>query len=273
MQHLLTAGVDPRPLAAARIITALVAVGFALEWGRTLSRASSGNYLALPVVEGWPTVAPSFVAALLGVSLAASIAMAIGLGGRLPAILVALVAGVVLFADEQTYSNHLVLLMMMALWLGLSDAHRAWRLSKIRASGMVPYWPAFLIKVLISSLYAWTAVSKINPQYLSGEVLGTYLHSWVPISGAMLSVAAVLSIVVEVFLSIALWMTRLRKLAFLVGVGLHLGIVVLLESPAPLVGFGALMMAGYIVFGYSTPNDSDRNHSRPKFANNKGLNA
>jgi hypothetical protein len=266
MQHILTAEVDARPLAAARIITALVAVGFTLEWGSTLSRASSGNYLALPVVEGWPTVSPSFVAVLLAVSLAASIAMAVGFGGRLPAILVALVAGIVLFADEQTYSNHLVLLLMMALWLGMSGAHCVWRIPRNKASGMVPYWPAFLIKVLVSSLYAWTAVSKVNPQYLSGEVIGTYLNSWVPITGAMLSVAAVLSIVAEVFLSIALWLTPLRKLAFLVGVGLHLGIVVLLESPAPLVGFGALMMAGYIVFGYSTPNDSDRSHSSPKFA-------
>lgn len=253
MRQILTAEVDPRPLAAARIITALVAAGFALEWGRTLLRASSGKYLALPLLEGWPTVNPPLVAALLAVSFAASIAMALGLGGRLPAILVALVAGVVLFADQQTYSNHLVLLLMMASWLGMSGAHRAWRLSRMQAFALVPYWPAFLIKVLVSSLYAWTAVSKINPQYLTGEVLGAYLNSWVPITGALLPIAAVLSIVAEIFLSFALWLARMRKFAFIVGAGLHLGIVVLLESPAPLVGFGALMMAGYIVFGYGKP--------------------
>lgn len=255
MRHVLTAEVDPRPLAAARIITAIVAAGFSLEWGRTLLRASSDKFLALPVIEGWPTVTPLFVGLLLAVALAASTTMALGFGGRVPALLVALVTGGVLLADQQTYSNHLVLLLMMALWLGMSGAHFAWRLPCKKTYGMVPYWPAFLIKVLVSTLYAWTAVSKVNPQYLSGEVLGTYLHSWVPVTGAGLSVAAVLSIAAEIFLSFALWLNRMRKLAFLVGAGLHLGIVVLLGSPAPLVGFGALMLAGYVVFAYGNPKD------------------
>jgi hypothetical protein len=179
--------------------------------------------------------------------------MALGIGGKCPAILVACVAAVVLLADQQTYSNHLVLLLLMATWLSMSRAHLAWRLPKGRAADWVPYWPAFLIKVLVTSLYAWTAVSKINQQYLTGEVLGTYLHTWVPIAGALLPIAAVSSILAEAFLAIALWLNRLRKIAFLVGAGLHVGIVVFLESPAPLIGFGALMLAGYVIFGYGKP--------------------
>ncbi|WP_411373886.1 HTTM domain-containing protein [Arthrobacter sp. MPF02] len=250
MLQILTAKVDPRPLAAARIITGLVAVGFTFEWGRTLLRASSGNFLTMPVVTGWPPVDPTFTYALVALSLTASLAMAVGFSGRIPAIIVACTTGTVLLSDQQTYSNHLVLLFLMTTWISLSGAHRVWRLPFTRRRDLVPYWPAFLIKVLISSLYAWTAVSKINPQYLSGEVIGTYLQPWVPISDHLLPVTAALSILAEAFLSVALWLARLRKLAFLVGAGLHLGIVICLESSAPLVGFGASMLSGYIIFGY-----------------------
>lgn len=254
MRGILTATVDPRPLAAARIIIGLVAAGFSFEWGRILLRVSSGNFLKLPVIDGWASVTSPVVAALFVISLVASLAMVLGLAGRLPAALIAAIAGVVLLVDEQTYSNHLVLLMMMAIWLSLSGAHEALSLSRSRKSARVPYWPAFLIKVQITSLYAWTSVAKVNEQYLSGEVISTYLHDWVPISSELLPSAAVLSILAEAFLAVALWIPQLRKSAYVVGAGLHFGIVVLLESPAPLVGFGALMLAGYVIFAYGEPD-------------------
>jgi Vitamin K-dependent gamma-carboxylase len=253
MRAVLTATMNPRPLAAARIIVGLVAVGFSFEWGRILLRASSGNFLALPVVSGWSSVHPPFVAGLFALSMGASLAMVMGLAGRLPAALVAVTAGVALLADEQTYSNHLVLLMMMATWLSLSSADQAFSLSRSPKSKQVPYWPAFLIKMQITTLYGWTAIAKINEQYLSGEVVGTYVHSWMPISAQLLPAAAVLSILAEAFLSVALWIPSLRKIGYLVGAGLHVGIVVFLDSPAPLVGFGALMLSGYVIFAYGKP--------------------
>lgn len=254
MRGVLTATMSPRPLATARIIVGLVAAGFSFEWVIILLRASSGSFLALPVVAGWPAVQPTFVAVLFAVSLGASLAMVLGLANTLPSVLVAGSAGAVLLADQQTYSNHLVLLMMMAAWLSLSRADQAFSVSRSPKSARVPYWPAFLVKVQITSLYAWTAVAKVNEQYLSGEVMGTYLHGWVPISSGLLPLAAVLSILAEAFLAVALWIPQLRKSAYVVGAGLHFGIVVLLESPAPLVGFGALMLAGYVIFAYGEPD-------------------
>lgn len=250
MRAILTQVIDPRPLAAARILVGLVSLGFTFEWIRVLVRASSGKYLAMPVIAGWPPPAPELVWALVGLSLGASTAMVLGLAGRLPAVTIALTTAAVLLADQQTYSNHMVLLMMLALFLGASGSANAWALPRRFRPAQVPYWPVFLIKVQITTLYAWTAVAKVNPQYLSGEVLGEYLHSWAPIPDNSLSAVAVLSVATEAFLSISLWIPKAQKVSFVVGAGLHIGIVVLLGSPAPLIGFGMLMLSGYVLFAW-----------------------
>lgn len=256
MRGVLTSTMDPRPLAVCRILVGLVAAGFSYEWIRVLARASSGKYLAMPVFDAWPPVTPTLATVLFAVSLGAAVAMVLGLAGRLPAILVAACAAVVLLVEQQTYSNHLVLLVMLALCLGLSGAAHAWSLSRAPRAANVPYWPALLIKAQITTLYAWTAVAKINPQYLSGEVIGTSVQPWVPIPEHLLPAAAILSIVTEAFLAVALWIPKTRRLAFVMGAGLHLGIVVLLDSPAPLVGFGMLMLTGYVLFAWGPPSVS-----------------
>lgn len=251
MLTLLTSSIDPRPLALCRILVGLAAAGFVFEWGGVLARAASGDYMVLPAIGGLPALSPAFVVVLFAVSLAAALAMVLGVAGRMPALLVATTTAVVLLAEQQAYSNHLVLLFALSLFLGMSGAAQAWSVSrKPRASG-VPYWPAFLIMAQTTTLYAWTAISKVNPDYLSGRVLGTYLQPWVPVPQEMLPVFAALSIVAEALLAVCLWIQKLRKPAFAMGAGLHLGIVVLLQNPAPLIGFAMLMAAGYVLFAWT----------------------
>lgn len=248
MRRILSDVMDPRPLALARMLVGLAAAGFSFEWISVLARAASGKYLAFPVLAGWPAPSPVFVLVLFAVSLVASAAMVLGLAGRIPALLVSGTTAAVLLVDQQTYSNHLVLLMMLSGFLGMSGAAEAWTVSRAEHPARVPYWPAFLIQAQITTVYAWTAIAKINPQYLSGEVLGTYLQPWAPIPSGLLPVAAVLSIIAEAFLAVGLWVARTRNLALVAGGALHLGIVVLLQDPAPLVGFAALMAGGYVLF-------------------------
>ncbi|MDP9997756.1 HTTM domain-containing protein [Pseudarthrobacter sulfonivorans] len=248
MRDILMRGINPRPLAVARILVGLVAFGFTFEWIRVLLRVSSGNYLTLPVVVGTPSPGRELVLTLFAISLGASAAMILGLAGRVPAITVALTTAAVLLLDQQTYSNHMVLLFMLALFLGMSDSTQALSLSRSRHKTEVTYWPAFLIKSQISVLYAWTAIAKINPQYLSGEVLGTFMQPWVPVPDGLLPAAAILSVVTEAILAVALWIPEVRIAAFVLGGGLHIGIVVALDSPAPLIGFGLLMLSGYVLF-------------------------
>ncbi|HEX9229008.1 MAG TPA: HTTM domain-containing protein, partial [Arthrobacter sp.] len=185
-------------------------------------------------------------------SVASSVAMILGVAGHVPALLVSACAATVLLSDQQLYSNHMLLLVTLSTLIGLSGAARAIRVFELKRTEQVPYWPSFLIKAQITTLYAWTAISKVNPQYLSGEVIGSNLRPWVPVGSDLLPSIAVLSIAAEAFLAVALWLPCSRWLGFLVGAGLHIGILVFLLNPAPLIPFALLMLGGYAQFTYAS---------------------
>lgn len=258
MRQLLTQTIDAKPLAVGRILLGVASLPLALEWFRPMMKVASRDYIALPVFDGAGSLPSLVVMVFFGLSLMASAGMILGVAGRLPALLLAAVTGLVLLSDQQVYSNHLLLLLMLSTFMGLSGAHRAltvFDMGKRRRRvhrEQVPYWPAFLIKAQITTLYFWTAVSKINPQYLSGEVVGANLRDWVPIPEGLLPAVSVLSIAAEFFLAVALWIPKTRLLGFLVGAGLHLGILAFLTSPAPLIPFAMLMATGYVLFAHDS---------------------
>ena len=61
-----------------------------------------------------------------------------------------------------------------------------------------------------------------------------------------------MSIGAEAFLAVALWMPKLRLIAFVVGGGLHVGILAMLHNPFPLIPFAMLMMCGYMLFAHAS---------------------
>ena len=252
MRQLLIRTIDARPLALARIAVGISSLPIALESLFPMLDVASGDYLVLPVFNGSPPLTSIGVWALFAVSVTASVAMILGIAGRLPAILVSACAATALLSDQQLYSNHLLLLVMLSALLGLSGAAKAIRSVELNRTAQVPYWPAFLIKAQITTLYAWTAIAKINPQYLSGEVVGSNLREWVPVGIDLLPAVSVLSIAAEAFLAVALWVPFTRALGFLVGSGLHIGILVCLVNPAPLIPFALLMLSGYVLFAHDS---------------------
>jgi len=244
---------DARPLGLGRILVGLASLPIALEWAIPLLKAASGDYLVLPVFDGWKTLPDTAVLILLAISLVSSLAMILGIAGRLPSLLVAVCGAVAILSDQQAYSNHLLLLVMLSFFIGVSGATNAISISAgINKTQEVPYWPAFLIKMQITTVYAWTAAAKVNDQYLAGDVLRMNLQPWVPVPDHLLPAIAMSSIAAEAFLAVALWIPKLRLLAFMVGGALHLGIVLTLIQPAPLIPFGLLMMTGYVLFAHDS---------------------
>lgn len=256
MRQLLTQTIDARPLAIGRIILGVASLALAIEWFRPMWKIASGGSMALPVFDGAVPLTSAVVAGLFGLSLAASGGMILGVAGRLPSLLLTLVTAAVLLADQQIYSNHMLLMLMLSIFMGLSGAHKALTVFDLKRRKhrleLVPYWPAFLIKAQITTLYFWTAVSKINPQYLSGEVIDANLRGWVPIPEGLLPAISIASIAAEFFLAFALWIPKTRLLGFLVGAGLHVGILAFLTSPAPLIPFAMLMATGYALFAHDS---------------------
>lgn len=248
MRQIVTAEIDARPLAAGRILVGLASFVVLIEWFGTLNRVANGS-IPVPVADVLPDPTPNGVYALAILGFLGSVGMILGLT-RWPTLIVSAVSLCALLLDQQAYSNHLVLLALLTLFLGMSGAHLVWSIPHPRAGARVPYWPAFLIQAQVSTLYFWTGVSKLNEQFLTGGVFEMNMHAWALPSSALLPVLAMASVVTEVSLSVLLWARRLFPVALVLGVGLHLGIVLTLEAPVPLVAFAGLMASGYVLFGY-----------------------
>lgn len=90
-----------------------------------------------------------------------------------------------------------------------------------------------LTRWLATSVYAFAALTKLNPTWLSGDDLTRLLTTRqqlafaVPVTQTeIFAIIPVAVIAVEAFLSIALWLPRLRNLAIVLGVTTHLAFVV-----------------------------------------------
>src|SRR6185369_9344845 len=84
-------------------------------------------------------------------------------------------------------------------------------------SESVLYWPILLLKLQLSIVYLFAALSKLNSQYLSGFMLAPNFRKSLMFPPRVLSAFAAASILVEVFLAFALWSMRLRKPAVING--------------------------------------------------------
>ncbi|BDZ65049.1 HTTM domain-containing protein [Agromyces mangrovi Wang et al. 2018] len=250
MQRLLTKEVDARPLAVSRIVVGLAAMGVSLEWAIPLLRLTTGEYLRTPVLWGAPSPSVAFVLFIYIMTLVGAMGMALGALGRAAPSMVGLACLLALLADQQVYSNHALLLLLLSILLALSDAHRTLSiLRRNRGPVQVAYWPAFLIRALLSSVYLWTAIAKVNGDYLAGDVFAHFGNDLMGLLAPVLPALAVTSIVTELFVGIALWVRPLFPLALLAGIGLHTGIIVTLHDPYPLVLFAMLMAPAYLLAG------------------------
>jgi predicted DCC family thiol-disulfide oxidoreductase YuxK len=248
--------VDPRPLALMRIGVGVATGMIGLETWRILIKVSAPEKLQVPAVDWLPELSHGLIWALLALWTISAAALTLGLRARVAAASLTVLAVIAMVLDEQAYSNHLAFMAVLCALLALGRPAAVWSLDAKRpgARAATPYWPVFLIKFQISTVYGFAALSKVNATYLSGEVLERSARS--PLSELaepMVIVASASAIVVELFLSVALWSERLQKIAFPLGLSLHLMIVATLENPLPLIPFGILALSPYVLFLRAEP--------------------
>lgn len=236
--------VDPRPLALARIGIGTAGLLIVLELRETLTRAAEGR-MVVPVAGHLPAVSTGLITPWTIAGILASVALVAGFGARAAAgALAALVAAALLW-DQQTYSSHVVLLMLLCAYLTLTDAGSAWSLDARRRGEHRPvaYWPQLLMHTQISVVYLFAALSKINGNYLSGEPLRLWMHFTPPLRVA--ASLALLSILTELFLAAGTWFRITRPAALAAGLGLHVTIVASLSPAVPLLAFALLCVSCY----------------------------
>jgi hypothetical protein len=170
---------------------------------------------------------------------------------RVTGVLTVLAMGYILACDQALTNNHGYLL---ALEVGLLTI-AAWT----RDGDTVARWPVVLVMCLLSIVYAFAAISKLNDDFLSGSVIHVVLGngSLLPVPAALtapesLRVMAVLVIATELGLGVGLWLRRTRLAAAAVGTAMHcLTILVFPYGVVNVISFvqiGGAMLAVYPLF-------------------------
>jgi predicted DCC family thiol-disulfide oxidoreductase YuxK len=246
-----------RPVAIARIGVAAAAVLELLHSGNTLLRLDDPGILSAPYVPWSPRVTDGLALVLIGLWLMSAAAMMLGWRTRLAGSVLTATVALVLLLDQQLYSNHLYLIVLACGLLTLADSGAALSLDAVGAGERreISGWPIWLLRVQVCVVYGYAAISKLNPDFLSGSVIASYFRRSgllaVPDSWRFLEpmlILAVLAICTEAFLSVALWSRRWLPAALVAALALHVGITGWLVPTYQLLVFSATMLPLLILF-------------------------
>ncbi|HEX5578997.1 MAG TPA: HTTM domain-containing protein [Candidatus Limnocylindria bacterium] len=246
-----------RPLALARIGAAGAILLELPNSAATLLGLTDPSVIHAPYLVFLPRVSEPMAWLLIGLWLVGGVLLAVGWHTRLGGVVLTAALTVTLLIDQQAYSNHLYLMLPVAALLTVADSGAAISLDARRRGGRdwVPGWAVWLLCAQICIVYAFAALAKLNPDFLSASVVASYLRREGPLAVPAawrffepMFVLSLLAICSEAFLAFALWMPGWRPAAMVVGLGLHLFIAGWLEPTIPLLIFSLLMLPLYLLF-------------------------
>lgn len=260
---MLSLHVDPRPVALARIGLGLAGLINTVELYVVLGGIAGGR-LARPFFHWVPPVTPDAALLLMAIGVTATVAIITGVGTSAGAAVYSVTTATALLWDQQTYSSHQVLLLLLTTYLVFARSDRAYSLA--RRTGPrpgVPWWPQLLMMTQLSALYFFAGVSKINHEFLSGGPLSGWVRFSLP--EWVVAPMAMATIVTEVLvLAIGLWVPRVRVLAVAAGVCLHLSIVIMLAgNTVALIAFALACVPVYLLF-LTRPRLTNADHGDPR---------
>jgi predicted DCC family thiol-disulfide oxidoreductase YuxK len=257
MSRLLDARINARQVAVARIgVGAAVLMGLPSS-AETLPRLANPALLRVPYVGWFPDPDPPVVVVLLVAWAVSAVLFMVGWRTRVAGAVLAATIASVLFIDQQMYNNYLYLMVLSVGLLTLADSGAAISVDARgrRTPAAIPAWPILLLCVQVSIVYGFAALAKLNIDYVAGSVVASYLRrdgplavpdAWRALEPMMM--LSVLGIFSEAFLAVALWSRRWRPAAFVLGLGLHIGITGWLVSTNSLFVFSILMFALFFLF-------------------------
>jgi uncharacterized membrane protein YphA (DoxX/SURF4 family) len=235
---MLESRVPARPVKVVRVCLGMAALITVLELYMLLTRIADGR-LAMPLFEGLPAPSDGVALVFMALSVSAAVFVVAGVATRPASLALASLLTMVLLWEQQAYSSHLLLVILLLCYLAFAHADRG--------AGTVPWWPQLLMMTQASVLYLFAGLSKWNPIFLSGEPMEKWFR-W-PMPDWVWGPMAVATVVTEVSLAVALWVPRVRWVAVFVGSCLHVSIVVFLASMTlQLVAFALATVPLYGLF-------------------------
>lgn len=225
--------------------------------------AEWGYQLILPSARG-----PGDVAIGLSV-FASTLLLFVGFWSRISALLCAVsLTSAIYFLGHvagRDFVHHHTHLMMLSTWLlALTPCGGSYSIDRLLAvqrarRGHLPVplehgalWGQRLLCVLVTTVYLWSAFEKRWPAFTSGarleQLFMTFYGSseypeWAHFHAAMV-ITSWLSIGIEIFVALGLWVPRLRPAAIATGIVFHLCLYLAL----PVSTFSVLMVLLYVVF-------------------------
>ena len=171
-----------------------------------------------PWPEPWMT-AHVVVLGLLGLGLMT------GTAYRVSAVLSFVGWAYVFLLDLSLYLNHLYLLLLLVLLMVFVPAHRAWSvdawLRPALRGDWAPGWALWIVRLQLSVAYVFGGIAKINPDWLRGEPLRTWLAPHTQ-SEAVVMLMSLGGLAFDLLIVPALLWRRTRWVALIVAVGFHL---------------------------------------------------
>ena len=252
MSDWLTATIPSRPLGLARIlIGAAAAIRAAIAWPVLMKLADEGT-LKAPYFDWYPEPVAPLVVVLVVVWFLSAVLFALGVRATWSGLVLFGCLVFTLALDQQAYANHLYLMTWLVLLLVLADAGAG--LGLRRPDRPAVRWPVFLLKCQVSIVYGFAALTKLNEEFLSGQVISGFVHGGLVDFPDLFRTEAVFvalsvgTVFVELFLAAFLWVRRFRPAAFAFGVLLHTPIVLLIPATGELLVFAVELLALYPLF-------------------------
>ncbi len=248
----LTEEIGARPLGLTRVMVGAAAAVRALVAIPILVRLSDPDIIDAPHFDWFPDPSIPLVVGLVVVWVAAAIGFMLGWKVPLTGTVLAAAIAFTLTLDQQLYANHLYLMFWLTALLTLASAGSG--LNVRRTDRPVVRWPVFLLMTQLSVVYGFSGLTKLNEDFLSGRVLAGVLRGGaIPFpeslrTPAVLTVVATTAVIVELFVAFFIWRPRFRPAAFVLGLGLHASITLLMAETWELAVFSVEMLSLYPLF-------------------------
>ena len=244
-----------RPLGVFRAAIGLAAVVHGFDLAALLARQEDGfAFGTLTLAHGiWPLFAALWFAG--------AGCLLVGYRSRWAAFFIAALTALLFLLGADVYSNHLYYLATLALLLSLTDCGAYASIDARGEPTVERVWglPVLLIQVQVSVVYLFSAIGKLNFDFLLGNVLFFRAQDAFVLPDpqgiayvALFMALAIGATALELFIAIGLWFAKLRPIAFASGLALHAGMILMLSNSPQRFGrlaiFALLTLASYLLF-------------------------
>ena len=231
-------------VAVARIGLGIAATLNSAEMFGLLSRIADGR-VARPVVGWMPEVTTFGAWTFVAFALSASVLLILGWHSSQAAALYFGLSVWCFLWDQQTYNSHQMLASLLIGYLAFAGPDAEWAVRPGRPAKRPD--ATVLMMTQLSACYLFASLSKMTVRFLSGVPLDGW--TWPDLPRLVFAAMAVGTVVVELYIAVALWLPRWRPMAFALGAGLHLSIPILMvDQTLPLISFGLTCLCLYPLF-------------------------